>query len=294
MVNRVGEPPAAAAGLVELPNISVILPAHQEEGYVGACLMALADQRMAADIRPEVVVVANGCTDATAEVARRISSVLQGAGWRCQVLETPAGGKIGALNMGDAAAVAGIRVYLDADIVVGPRMIERLFRALSGPGPRYAGARLVVPAPNSRISAAYARFWQRLPFVASTATGAGLFAANAEGRTRWGAFPDVIADDGFARLNFAPHERVRVDEDYQWPISNGLALLVRVRRRQDAGNRQLQALYPALTGNSAGDRPSRRDLVRLAAGDPVGFACYALVSLCVALGPRPTTWTRGR
>jgi glycosyltransferase involved in cell wall biosynthesis len=45
--------------------LSVILPASNEEAYIGACLTAL----FASDPVPggaEVVVVANGCRDATA------------------------------------------------------------------------------------------------------------------------------------------------------------------------------------------------------------------------------------
>src|SRR5215468_4866999 len=48
--------------------ISVIIPAHNEEKYLGATLEALERQSYGWF---EVVVVANGCTDATADVARR-------------------------------------------------------------------------------------------------------------------------------------------------------------------------------------------------------------------------------
>ncbi|MBD3766188.1 MAG: glycosyltransferase, partial [Rhodobacterales bacterium] len=49
--------------------LSVILPAHQEADWIAPCLTAL----FASDPVPggaEAVVVANGCTDATAAVAQ--------------------------------------------------------------------------------------------------------------------------------------------------------------------------------------------------------------------------------
>lgn len=275
-------------------DISVILPAHQEGARIGACLAALRDQTDLPTGNRQLVIVANACTDDTVALARAAVPGLEQAGWRVVVIDTPEGGKIGALNRGDAAATGGMRLYLDADVVVDPRMIGALHRALSGPGARYAGARLVVPVPRSRLSAHYARFWQRLPFVAQGVTGAGLFAVNAAGRARWGAFPDVIGDDAFARLNFAPEERIRVDLPYAWPITEGLGPLVRVRRRQDAGTAQLAERFPELHRHAQGDRPGLGRLLRIGMRDPVGFAVYAGVTLAVRSRKPSRSWDRGR
>lgn len=276
------------------PGISVILPAHQEEARIGACLAALGDQRLVPGMDHQLVVVANACTDATVAIAQAARAGLEACGWHVTVIDTPEGGKIRALNRGDAAASGGIRIYLDADVVVGPGMIAALHGALDGPGARYAGARLQVPPAASALSRAYARFWQRLPFVATGVTGAGLFAMNAEGRARWGAFPDIISDDGFARLNFAPQERLRVEVPYDWPITEGLGPLIRVRRRQDAGTAELARLYPGLAANGAGDRPGMGRMLRLAMGDPAGFAVYAVVTAAVRLRRPSQSWDRGR
>ena len=275
-------------------RLSVILPAHQEQDHLPACVQALAGQTGIDGLAREVIVIANGCTDATADRARAEEAALTAAGWRISVIETPSGGKIGALNLGDEAASGDLRLYLDADVVVGQGMIAALVAALDGPGARYSGAQLVVPRPESAVSAAYARFWQRLPFVAEGVTGAGLFAVNAEGRARWGCFPQVISDDGFARLNFAPSERQRVEVPYHWPISEGLATLIRVRRRQDAGTAELARLYPDLAGHASGDRPSGRQALRMGLADPAGFAAYAVVSLAVRLRRPSHHWERAR
>lgn len=275
-------------------HVTVIIPAHQEEAHIGRCLLSLCRQDLWADAVHEVIVVANGCTDATARIARDMADSLAVAGWTLTVIETPIGSKIEALNLGDAAALDDIRIYLDADIELSTGVINGLFRALAGPGARYAGARLVVPPPQSAVSAAYARFWQRLPFVAEGVTGAGLFAVNREGRARWDQFPQIIADDGFVRLNFAPHERIRVELPYQWPITEGFSRLVRVRRRQDAGNGQLARIFPHLQRNSGEDRPTWGHVLRLGLADPWGFAVYGIVTMAVRMGRKSDRWDRGR
>ena len=104
----------------------------------------------------------------------------------------------------------------------------------------------------------------------------------------------MIADDGFARLNFSPAERTRVEVPYAWPITEGFRRLIRVRRRQDAGTAQLAERYPDLQQNASGDRPSLGRMLRLGLTDPVGFAVYATVTVAVRLGRPSQGWDRGR
>lgn len=274
-----------------MDGLSVIIPASNEQDRIGPCLDALlAQDRVPAAV--QVVVVPNGCRDNTAGVARAREAGLAARGWQLTVVEAPPG-KIRALNTGDEAARWGARLYLDADILCGPGMLVGLVAALDRPGPVYAGARLRVAPARSAVSRRYARFWQTLPFVSRGVSGAGLFAVNAAARARWGRFPDIIADDAFARALFAPHERVLVDVPYSWPISEGFGALVRVRGRQDDGVRQLGERFPELMGNVA-DRPGRAELRRLALRDPAGFATYAAVSLATRLRRRRGGWERSR
>ncbi len=109
-----------------------------------------------------------------------------------------------------------------------------------------------------------------------------------------GEFPSIISDDTFVRLQFQPEERVQVAATYDWPMVEGFAALVRVRRRQDAGVRELMALDPALLQREGKARLGARDLLALALRDPVGFAVYAAVSLAVRLRPADRAFTRGR
>jgi glycosyltransferase involved in cell wall biosynthesis len=272
--------------------LSVIIPASNEEGYIGACLAAL----FAGDPVPggaEVVVVANGCRDATAARAREMTPQAGQAGWALTVLDLAEGGKPGALNAGDAAARGDIRAYLDADVIVSAGLMTALVAVLSMPGPLYASGTPRIPRALSAVTRAYARFWQRLPFAQSKAPGFGLFAVNAAGRERWGAFPALISDDTFVRLQFTPEERAQVPGLYDWPMIEGFSALTRVRRRQDAGVAEIDRLYPGLLSREGKARLGALQLAGLALRDPMGFATYASVSVAVRLR-RAKGWTRGR
>lgn len=276
---------------------SVILPAHDEAALIGPCLAALfASDPLPKGWRGEVIVVANGCTDATAVKAREMAGCAQAAGWDLRVIETPQGGKLRALDLGDAVARGGLRIYLDADVILSAPLMGQIIAALDRPAALYASGTPRIAPAQSRITRAYARFWAGLPFLQDGVPGFGLFAVNAAGRARWGAFPDIISDDTFVRLHFAPSERVGVAARYDWPMVEGFANLVRVRRRQDAGVAEIDARYPALRGNDDKVRLTKRALAGLALRDPVGFAVYAAVSLAVRtpLFRSRQVWARGR
>lgn len=272
--------------------LSVIVPASNEEAYIGPCLTAL----FASTPVPggaEVIVVANGCRDATAARARAMEAAARAAGWGFLVLDLAQGGKPNALNAGDAAATGDLRAYLDADVIVTPLVMAQLVQALAIDPACYAGATPRIPAARSAVTRAYARFWQRLPFALSVAPGYGLFAVNAAGRARWGDFPAIISDDTFVRLQFTPEERVQVQALYDWPMIEGFAALTRVRRRQDAGVAEIDRLYPGLLAREGKAALGKRRLIALVLQDPAGFATYAAVSLAVKLG-KSGGWTRGR
>jgi glycosyltransferase involved in cell wall biosynthesis len=271
--------------------LSIIIPASNEAGYIGPCLAAL----LASDpVHAELIVVANGCRDTTAAVACGFADAAAARGWRLVVHDLATGSKPSALNAGDAAAKGDMRLYLDADIIVTPPLLAQIVAALGADAPTYAGATPRIPAAHSRVTRAYARFWQTLPFARSTAPGFGLFAVNAAGRARWGTFPAIIADDTFVRLQFAPHERIQVPATYDWPMIEGFAALTRVRRRQNAGMAEIAALYPALLPREDKAPVGLGGVLARGLRDPMGFATYAAVSLAVRLRKGGTGFIRGR
>jgi glycosyltransferase involved in cell wall biosynthesis len=206
---------------------SIVIPANNEESYLGACLDALAQQDF--EGVAEVIVSANACTDGTVVVAESRRARLFDRGWDLVVLDRAEPGKLPALNAADAVSRHGVRIYLDADVICSPRLVAELVEALDTEAPRYASGTLILAPARSWVTRQFGRTWQNLPFMCTNVPGAGVFAVNAAGRARWAAFPDVIADDAYVRLLFAPAERERVSATYSWPLAEGFCNLVRVR-----------------------------------------------------------------
>ena len=100
-------------------TISVVIPSFNDAGFVVACLEALAAQTRPAD---EIIVVDNGSTDATAEVAL-------GAGAR--VVHEPRRGIWPATAAGFDAASGDLLARLDADSVPAPDWIAEIERRMA-------------------------------------------------------------------------------------------------------------------------------------------------------------------
>ncbi|HVV71657.1 MAG TPA: glycosyltransferase [Verrucomicrobiae bacterium] len=99
--------------------ISVVIPAHNEAGYLPATLEALNRQNYPAF---EVIVVANGCSDATEQVA-------QGRCHRLIVLSTKGLGT--ARNLGARVAHGDLLLFLDADTLLEPMALRRIAQDFS-------------------------------------------------------------------------------------------------------------------------------------------------------------------
>jgi glycosyltransferase involved in cell wall biosynthesis len=102
-------------------RVAAIIPAWNEAETLGAVVAAARDARLV----DEVIVVDNGSTDATAEIA---------AAHGARVLLEPERGKGEAMRRGVAATVADVIVFLDADLYgLEPRHVDALAaRILSG------------------------------------------------------------------------------------------------------------------------------------------------------------------
>lgn len=214
------------------PRMSIVIPAHDEGPLVRESL-----ERMLRGSEPgefEVVVVANGCSDNTAAQARAVTGVV--------VLEIPEGSKIAALNAGDERARAFPRAYIDADVALSVSALRAMADALSSTtSPRAAAPRLIVdPSRSSFPVRCHARIWAQSAYRSAGHVGSGVYAVNAAGRERWKEFPDVIADDRFVQLRFAPEERMTLtDESFTVHAPGTMRALVRRGVRIELGNRQL-------------------------------------------------------
>ena len=225
---------------------SVVVPAHDEEAVIGRCLRAITQG--ARDGELEVIVVCNGCSDATAERARAFGPPVR-------VLETPRASKSEALNLGDSAARGFPRFYLDADVVLPLESARRVADVLRGGRALAAAPRLRVDLSDRPWAVrAYYAIWTRLPYVAQGMIGSGVYAVSEAGRARFGAFPAIISDDGFVRLQFAPSERVSVaGARFEIAPPRSLRQLIRIKVRSQKGAIQLARRFPELLRNEDRD-----------------------------------------
>src|SRR5688572_26242840 len=96
-------------------GFSVIIAANNEAAVIVQTLQSVLASEL--DRPLQVVVVANGCSDDTAARAREF-------GPQVEVIETPVGNKIHALNLGDRAARYFPRAFLDADCVLSEDLLR--------------------------------------------------------------------------------------------------------------------------------------------------------------------------
>lgn len=217
----------------------MVIPAYNEGRVIGQCLTALADTGL--DV--EIVVAVNGSDDDTAHVARGFAGV--------NVLETDTPGKANALNMGDAAATAFPRVFLDADIVLGQGALAAMIDALDVPEPRVAAPRARFDTGGaSYLVRQYYEVYKRTPYVTSGLVGLGVYGVSEAGRARFETFPALFADDLFIQRLFAPSERLTTPGWFQVRTPRTVADLVAVRTRVARGN---TALAGAADGLPEGD-----------------------------------------
>lgn len=192
--------------------LSVVIAAHNEAAVIGRCLDALLAEALPDEL--EIVVVANGCDDATATIAasRRLVRVIE--------LSEPS--KAAALNAGDAASRSYPRVYLDADIVLTISGVRALSDALlaSSESVHQPGRPVLAAVPRRALDLrgrpilvrAYFAINSRLPAFRDGLFGRGAIALSAAGRERFDRFPDMVADDLFLDSVFDSAEKCEVDQ----------------------------------------------------------------------------------
>jgi glycosyltransferase involved in cell wall biosynthesis len=128
------------------PAVSVIVPARNEEECLGACLRSLAGQT---GVEFEIVVVNDGSTDRTREIAESFAGVT--------VVEAgplPAGwsGKNSALTVGVRQAKSEWLLFTDADTVHRPGSLAKALAEA-----RAQGAALLSYSPEQEVQG----FWER-------------------------------------------------------------------------------------------------------------------------------------
>jgi hypothetical protein len=261
---------------------SVIIPAHNEQDVIPRLLNRILTEAHPAEY--EVVVVCNGCTDDTFDVATRYGSDIQ-------VIDIPEPSKAAALVRGDEVATCFPRIYVDADVEIGPADLRSLVAALERPGVLAAAPARRVPRDGvSPLVRAYYRVWEQLPNVQSSLFGRGVVAISAAGHGRARQLPNLMADDLVMSEAFAPAERAVV-ATAQVTVHPPRTLrdLVRRRIRVQAGNSQ----FERVGSSPIQSRTNMRELFAIAQGSPL-LALQVIVFVGVAVAARMTAYGRAR
>jgi 4,4'-diaponeurosporenoate glycosyltransferase len=191
------------------PTVAVVVPARDEARRLRVLLASLAGQSRPPD---HVVVVDDGSTDETAEVARAAGVTVIAAG------DPPTGwtGKAWACRQGAVHATSEVVLFVDADVELGPDGLAEVLAALaSRPG-------LVSVAPQHRVERVYEHLSAIFNVVAMMGTGAA--SPGRHGRSH-GAFGPVLACRRADYDAVGGHAAVRHD------VADDLALARRFERR---------------------------------------------------------------
>ncbi|MFC6748870.1 glycosyltransferase [Deinococcus aquaticus] len=179
-----------------MPGFTVVIPARNEEVYLPLTLRALAGQRHAPD---EVIVVDNGSTDRTVQVARD---------WGATVLRCERPGVAHTRQMGLEAARSEWVATTDADSLPSPQWLEKLSEAAPGRAALYGPMRFCGVAPHwSRLSGAgYSAFLHVCRVLGKPNLAGANMAYSREAALLTGgyaeveAYEDVILGQALARL----------------------------------------------------------------------------------------------
>ena len=161
--------------------ISVLVPAHDEENWLGGCLDSIAAAARAVDEPVEIVVCLNRCTDSTETIARERGAVL---------VREDAKNLSKIRNAAARAAGGDVLVTIDADSRMSPGMLAEVRRRMDGGKTIGGGVARVRPERWSLGIVCGALLVA--PFVFRHGVTCGLFWTRAEDYWRIGGFDEAL------------------------------------------------------------------------------------------------------
>lgn len=216
-----------------VPAASIVIPAHNEQLGLARLLPQLLGEAMPGEFH--VIVVCNGCTDASASTAA-------GFGPAVDVIERDEASKAAALVAGAQRVSTFPIIYIDADVVIDTASIRALISALETQKYLAAGPERHLDRSGVSFPAGwYYDVWELLPNVRSGLFGRGVIALSAAGYNRIDVLPRYLSDDLAFSEAFSAQERTIVADARVtvWPARTWRALLRR-RTRVATGVRELQ------------------------------------------------------
>src|SRR4051812_5051616 len=270
-------PSATVTQTVAIPvvDVSIIIPALNEEKMIGRCLESLTRLAFARD-RFEVLVVDNGSRDKTLTIAdsfkdRLNLKVLQQTGVRISALR----------NMGAHAAAGAIVAFLDADCLVPADWLDRIFTLAPTDGAGVLGAHYLLPENSSWVGRTWHRYQEASKSGEVSHVPAGDLIMRREDFLKLGGFDETIqTNEDYELCDRARKAGMHVRAFPQIGVIHlGTAQSLRVFFRKQAwhGTHVIKVFF--------------RDPLKSHNRKAVFFAAYALLGLlAVAVG---LVWTIG-
>jgi glycosyltransferase involved in cell wall biosynthesis len=261
---------------------SIVIPAHNEARVIGRLLSGLLAGAEVGEL--EVIVVCNGCTDGTAEIAR-------GAGPDVRVIELDEPSKRVAQRVGNEAATVFPRLFVDADVELSTESVRELARVLRDGGVLACGPRRVLPRHGvGWFVRCYYDIWERLPAVQEGLFGRGAIALSERANQRVAQLPALMADDLCMSEAFSPLERA--------VVGSAQVVVHPPRTLRDLHRRRVRTA----TGNAQADRAglprprrstSAGELLGAVTADPrllPRLPVFLLVTAAARLSARRPVW----
>ena len=166
--------------------VSIIIPALTEEKMIGRCLESLAALDFARE-RFEVIVVDNGSTDRTREIAESFQDRLN-----LRVLEKRGARISGLRNLGAHDAQGGTVAFLDADCLAPKEWLERIIPLLPAAGAGVVGAHYLLPEDSTWVGRTWHRYQEAEKAGEVSHVPAGDLVMRREDFLRIGGFDESI------------------------------------------------------------------------------------------------------
>ncbi len=174
-------------------SVSIIIPALNEERMIGRCLASLAKLDFARE-RFEVILVDNGSTDKTIEIAESFQDRLN-----LRVLQKTGVRISGLRNLGAQEARGTIVAFLDADCLAKSDWLEQILELAPGNGVGVVGAHYLLPDDSSWVG----RTWHRYQEAEKSGEVSHVPAGDL-----------IMRRDDFLRLS-GFDETIQTNEDYE-------------------------------------------------------------------------------
>ena len=193
-------PPLASPPEAPL-QLSIVIPAYDEEARLGGTLRAIDAWAASRNGWVEVVVVDDGSSDATLQVARTWAQAdVRVAHLVPVVLDEPHRGKGAAVARGMLAARGAVRLFMDADLAVPLAFVERIVEEVR------RGADVVIGSRELAQSQRYDEPWRRHALGRGFNWLVGRLAVSGFRDTQCGfkGFSADAAEDVFTRVRLYP------------------------------------------------------------------------------------------